>query len=252
MAPALAGSPRVNGHRDYIIKVVLHGLDGSRRRQDLHGHDDSDGQPTTTSGLPRWARSCATTSATAAGSSRRRMSRACAPRPPAAQPLLDASRAAASMPAPLFTDGWKLTASHNADAADRRADGSPAWNAGAPQQAGHVVPGGAARSRRWSPRSSSSRRRQAGAAARGMPPPSPRAARRLPAPGGFPRGFKVEVSQDGSAWTRGVRGNRHRPDDHQHVPAGSGEVRSDQPDVERRGRARVVRPESQNLRPHEA
>ncbi len=59
--------------------------DRSRRRQDLHGHDDSDGQSTTTSGLPRWARSCATTSATAAGSSRRPMSRACAPRPTAAQ-----------------------------------------------------------------------------------------------------------------------------------------------------------------------
>ena len=28
MAPALAGSPRVNGHRDYIIKAVLHGLTG--------------------------------------------------------------------------------------------------------------------------------------------------------------------------------------------------------------------------------
>ena len=28
MAPALAGSPRVNGHRDYIVKAVLHGLTG--------------------------------------------------------------------------------------------------------------------------------------------------------------------------------------------------------------------------------
>ena len=28
MAPPLAGSPRVNGHRDYIIKTVLHGLGG--------------------------------------------------------------------------------------------------------------------------------------------------------------------------------------------------------------------------------
>ena len=28
MAPPLAGSPRVNGHRDYIIKAVLHGLTG--------------------------------------------------------------------------------------------------------------------------------------------------------------------------------------------------------------------------------
>ena len=28
MAPPLAGSPRVNGHRDYVIKAVLHGLTG--------------------------------------------------------------------------------------------------------------------------------------------------------------------------------------------------------------------------------
>ena len=28
MAPRLAGSPRVNGHRDYVIKAVLHGLTG--------------------------------------------------------------------------------------------------------------------------------------------------------------------------------------------------------------------------------
>ena len=28
MAPRLAGSPRVNGHRDYVINAVLHGLAG--------------------------------------------------------------------------------------------------------------------------------------------------------------------------------------------------------------------------------
>ena len=28
LAPSLAGSPRVNGHRDYVIKVLLHGLSG--------------------------------------------------------------------------------------------------------------------------------------------------------------------------------------------------------------------------------
>ena len=28
MAPPLAGSPRVQGHRDYVIKVLLDGLTG--------------------------------------------------------------------------------------------------------------------------------------------------------------------------------------------------------------------------------
>ena len=40
MAPSLAGSPRVQGHRDYMIKTLLHGLTGPidgravRRRRD--------------------------------------------------------------------------------------------------------------------------------------------------------------------------------------------------------------------------
>ena len=28
MGPALAGSPRVQGHRDYVIKTLLHGMTG--------------------------------------------------------------------------------------------------------------------------------------------------------------------------------------------------------------------------------
>ena len=44
MAPRLAGSPRVNGHRDYVIKAVLHGLTGAGRRADLLRRDDPDGQ----------------------------------------------------------------------------------------------------------------------------------------------------------------------------------------------------------------
>ena len=28
LAPPLAGSPRVQGHRDYVIKTLLHGLTG--------------------------------------------------------------------------------------------------------------------------------------------------------------------------------------------------------------------------------
>ena len=44
MAPPLAGSPRVNGHRDYIVKSILHGLTGPDRQQDVHGRDDADGR----------------------------------------------------------------------------------------------------------------------------------------------------------------------------------------------------------------
>ena len=44
MAPPLAGSPRVQGHRDYVIKVLLEGADRSARRQDLPRRDGADGR----------------------------------------------------------------------------------------------------------------------------------------------------------------------------------------------------------------
>jgi hypothetical protein len=103
----------------------------------------------------------------------------------------------ASLPAQLLTDGWKLTASQNNDAA---AGGLTltGWNAGAPQRAGmwfeidmpgthrvteiqfqSPVPGGT------------------GAAV------SPQGAVVQPqnvSGYGFPRGFKVEISTDGVSW----------------------------------------------------
>ena len=40
MAPPLAGSPRVNGHRDYVIKALLHGMTGpSTDKTYTRGHD---------------------------------------------------------------------------------------------------------------------------------------------------------------------------------------------------------------------
>ena len=47
------------------------------------------------------------------------------------------------------------------------------------------------------------------------------------APGGFPRGFKVEISQDGVVLDGRAEGAGHRSDDDQHVHAGPSEVRSD-------------------------
>ena len=44
MAPPLAGSPRVNGHRDYIIKVVLNGLIGPLDGKTYTERDDRDEQ----------------------------------------------------------------------------------------------------------------------------------------------------------------------------------------------------------------
>ena len=37
MAPPLAGSPRVQGHRDYVIKTLLHGMTGPLAGQTYSG-----------------------------------------------------------------------------------------------------------------------------------------------------------------------------------------------------------------------
>ena len=66
LAPPLAGSPRVHGHRDYVIKVLLHGLTG-----DIEGKTYGDARSwcrwdrTPTSGSPTSPATCATRSATA-------------------------------------------------------------------------------------------------------------------------------------------------------------------------------------------
>jgi len=104
----------------------------------------------------------------------------------------------ASMPAALFTDGWKLTASHNSEAAIGALT-LTGWNAGGTQQPGmwlqvelprtetvtevqfqSPTPGG---------------RGGAGNAAAVSSSGAP-----ITGPLGFPRGYKVEVFTDGSSW----------------------------------------------------
>jgi hypothetical protein len=106
----------------------------------------------------------------------------------------------ASLPAALLRDGWKVSASHHADAANDALT-LTTWNAGAAQQAGmwfqvelpkaqaiteiqfeSPAPGG-----------------RAGAPGTGAAVTSGGAP--IAGPSGFPRGYKVEVSSDGSAWT---------------------------------------------------
>ena len=65
MAPPLAGSPRVQAHRDYVIKVLLEGTDWPARRQDLSRRHGADGRAPT-SGSRESRRTCAAASATAA------------------------------------------------------------------------------------------------------------------------------------------------------------------------------------------
>ena len=66
MAPPLAGSPRVQAHRDYVVKVLLKGLtgplDGKTYREVMVPMGGA-----RTTGLPGSRRTSAPASATAAG-----------------------------------------------------------------------------------------------------------------------------------------------------------------------------------------
>jgi mono/diheme cytochrome c family protein len=135
MGPPLAGSPRVTGHRDYVIKTLLHGLTGPLA-----------GQTYTQVMLPmgaqndQWIANIASFIRNEFGNSAAFVSAGDVGRVRAAT----ASRKAmwtfgeleAGIPRLLPVDpGWKATASHNAE----RASGGltlAAWTTGVPQQAG--------------------------------------------------------------------------------------------------------------------
>ncbi len=163
MAPPLAGSPRVNGHSDYIIKTVLHGLGGP-----------VDGKTYTDMMIPmgnfddEWIAAVGSYVRYSFGNTGGFITPADVARVRAAnagrKTLWTLPELTASLPAPLFTDGWKLTASHNADAATGAHhaddDGTPADSRPA------CGSRSSCQSRRPSRKSSFSRRRRAGVAGR--------------------------------------------------------------------------------------
>jgi mono/diheme cytochrome c family protein len=196
MAPPLAGSPRVNGHRDYIIKTVLGGLTGP-----------VDGKTYTDMMIPmnnfddEWIAAVSSYVRHNFGNTAGYITPADVARVRAAnadrKTLWTLPELTASLPAPLFTDGWKVTASHNSDAAIG-ALSLTAWNAGG-QQAGMwfqvelPAPETVTEIQFQSPPPGG--RGGSGSAAATTSSGAP-----IIAPPGFPRGFKVEVSSDGTSW----------------------------------------------------
>jgi mono/diheme cytochrome c family protein len=219
MAPPLAGSPRVNGHRDYIINAVLYGLTGP-----------VDGRPYSQVMIPmgtnddEWVASVASYVRQSFGNSggfvtpadvaRVRLETSGRKTPWNVDELSDA------LPTPLVKEGWTLTASHNPSAA-RRALSLQSWNSGTPQQPGmwfqvelpqptvltelqFESTAGAyeiTRGRILNADAPAAGTRDGGAGAGGASP-APR-----PAPNyGFPRAYKVEVSADGKTWKPAAEG----------------------------------------------
>ena len=119
MGPALAGSPRVQGHRDYVIKTLLHGMTGPLAGQTYTQVMLPDGGAERSVDCQRRRRTSATSSATTSGVRRPRRRRARARRDGEPQDDVDVSRSSrSSLPRLLPVDPtWKATASHNAERA---------------------------------------------------------------------------------------------------------------------------------------
>ena len=138
MAPPLAGSSRVVGHRDYVIKVLLHGLNGP-----IEGREFNGGAVMVPMGANTddWIADVANYVRNAFGN--------------AGRPYITPEQVAAvrkttprkvpwtlkelepTVPALLAnTAEWKLSASHNAEAAPNILAGGGRWDTALPQQPG--------------------------------------------------------------------------------------------------------------------
>jgi mono/diheme cytochrome c family protein len=216
VAPSLAGSPRVNGHRDYVIKTVLHGLTGAiegRTYQQVMipmGTNDDEWVASVASyvrqnfGNNSGFVKAADVARARAGSSARKTP-------------WDSEELKAALPVPLVKEGWIASASHNADIA-ARALSLQSWNSGAPQEAGmwfqvELPKPATLIELQFESTSGAYRILEGRVRNTEAPPAAPRGAGRGAAGGGgpavpppppprhgVPRGYKVEVSSDGRAW----------------------------------------------------
>jgi len=199
MAPPIAGSPRVQGHRDYVIKVLLGGLTGP-----LDGKTYRDvmvpmgGTDEWVSGVSSYIRNSFGHNAgmvTPADVARVRAEMA------ARKSMWTIPELEASLPGPLDVQQWKLTASHGAESASGAAT-LRGWSSGAPQAAGmwfavELPQPVVVTEVQFDSNMASGR---GGRGGRGAPPAGP-----APAPViGYPRGYTVQVSVDGKAWSQPV------------------------------------------------
>ena len=195
MAPALAGSQRVLGHRDYVVKSVLHGVTGP-----VDGRTYTDMMIPMANNDDEWIAAVSSYVRTSFGNNTGLVTPADVARVRAATADRTTSWTIAeltrSLPAALLTDGWKVTASHNSAGAIGGLT-LTGWNAGAPQQPGMWFQVELPRSETLTEIQFQS----PSPGADGMAAVSGSGASQVTEQGlGFPRGFKVEVSTDGATW----------------------------------------------------
>jgi mono/diheme cytochrome c family protein len=205
MAPPLANSPRVQGHRDYVIKALLHGMTGP-----------VDGQTYTEVMIPMgtntddWIAAVASYVRMSFGNQAGMVAPADVARVRAATAnrgaMWTVTEAEASLPVLMPTEtSWKATASHNGDTASFGL-GYVAWSSGVPQQPGmwfQVELPAAARLTEMQFESTANGRGGSptgafagGGGGRASTPPPPG--------NGAARGYRVQVSLDGMTWSAPV------------------------------------------------
>jgi mono/diheme cytochrome c family protein/glucose/arabinose dehydrogenase len=240
-APSLAGSPRVIGHRDYIIHGLLHGISGP-----IDGRRYDDVMVPMGANPDEWVAAVSSYVRNAFGNRASFVTGSDVARVRSAAPGRTTSWTVAEMearvPTPMvISPEWRLTASHN-PATARNALGLAPWTTGVPQQpgmwlqvelpqasmvteiqfnaeSGFAGGGGGGRGRAGAPGAVQGAR-GAGAAAiapavvsapiAGTTPMSPASPQALAA-GGYPRGYRVEVSMDGATWGAPVAEGRGAP-----------------------------------------
>jgi mono/diheme cytochrome c family protein len=197
LAPPLAGSPRVQGHRDYVIKVLLKGLNGpidGKTYRDvmvpMPGTDDW------IAGVASYVRSSFGNTGgvvTPADVARVRAETEARKAPWTVAEL------EASLPRPLDAQQFKLSASHAVETVSGAAS-LRGWNTGAPQAPGMWLSIELPQPALVSEIQFESSTQTPGRGGRG-------AAGGRGAPGGagtpvvsYPRGYSVQVSADGKTW----------------------------------------------------
>ena len=243
MAPPLAGSPRVQGHRDYVINTLLHGMTGPI------GEQTYSGQVMLPMGAQndQWIANIASFVRNSFGNTASFVTPADVARVRAANTARKTpwtfAELEGSLPRLLPADpSWKAAGSHNTERAGSGLT-LAAWTTAAPQEPGMWfqvelpqpatiaevqfdagAPGGRGVGGRGGqrgqgpPAGRGAAPPPAGVAAGTAPPPpaaaaQPPAGRGAPPPvfGSFPLGYRVQVSMDGKTWSAPVAEGKGSP-----------------------------------------
>jgi mono/diheme cytochrome c family protein/glucose/arabinose dehydrogenase len=199
LGPPLAASPRVLGHHDYVIKAVLHGLSGP-----IDGANYPDVMIGMGQNTDEWVSAITSYIRNSFGNRASIVSAADVKRVRAAVEGRKApwtvAELEASLPRQLVVDPkWKLTASHNNDTAINALSLQP-WTSGEGQKPGMWLQVELPEPAMVTEISfeSAVATVQSGPAVRGAPTRSEFG--NVAGEPGFPRGYQVQLSMDGSSW----------------------------------------------------